>query len=253
MKNFKFIMMVAVALCAALPVSAQFMPTKKGERFYYKTIDNSEQPAVTSTDTLVVQSVSDNGSQIITHLKRLSGAGDQSAVLSSPTFVYNRNSGVTQFFMTNSSAMKKVFVDVFKDVFAKSEDKKVSKEDADKAIKTLDEKLKTGGNVIISLKNNVKSGESFASSELWMKMMMFSMKVQVKNGKYLGMEKVTVPTGTYNCLKISYEVKMKMAMMGDSEYITDWYAPGIGLVKSVSSDKKGKVTGSETLIRIDKK
>lgn len=74
----------------------------------------------------------------------------------------------------------------------------------------------------------------------------FKMTVDVYNRKVEGKESITAPAGTYDCVKISYD--MKTNMMG--EIITkgvEWYAKDVGLVKSETYDSKGKIMGSSLL------
>ncbi|MBC9912667.1 hypothetical protein [Chitinophaga varians] len=77
----------------------------------------------------------------------------------------------------------------------------------------------------------------------------------VNNRKVVGKEKVTTPAGTWNCYKINYNLSFKMQMMGNTVPIdltaTEWFAPGFGMVKTVSY-KEGKEAGS-TMITSFKK
>lgn len=77
----------------------------------------------------------------------------------------------------------------------------------------------------------------------------------VSNRKVVGKEKITTPAGTWNCYKINYNLSFKMTMMGNSVPMdltaTEWFAPGFGMVKTVSY-KEGKEAGS-TMITSFKK
>ena len=74
----------------------------------------------------------------------------------------------------------------------------------------------------------------------------FKMTVDVYNRKVDALESVTTPAGTFNCVKISYEMKTFMMM----EILTkgvEWYSKDVGLVKSESYDTKGKLISSSLL------
>jgi hypothetical protein len=78
-------------------------------------------------------------------------------------------------------------------------------------------------------------------------MAMMNMTVKMYNRKVAAIETVTTPAGTFEkCVKITFNVKTHM--MFDVEASgTEWYAKGIGMVKSESYDAKGKKTGSSVL------
>jgi hypothetical protein len=74
----------------------------------------------------------------------------------------------------------------------------------------------------------------------------FKMTVDVYNRKVAGIESITTPAGTFDCVKMTYD--MKTFMMADM--ITkgvEWYAKDVGLVKSETYDAKGKIIGSALL------
>ena len=74
----------------------------------------------------------------------------------------------------------------------------------------------------------------------------FKMTVDVFNRKVEGTESIITPAGTFECVLISYEMKTFMMV----EIITkgvEWYAKGVGLVKSETFDSKGKPTSSSVL------
>ena len=59
-------------------------------------------------------------------------------------------------------------------------------------------------------------------------------------------EKVSTPAGSWDCYKISYKSKMSIKMMGVGIPVsmdgTEWYAPGFGVVKSVSKHGTTEIT-----------
>jgi hypothetical protein len=74
----------------------------------------------------------------------------------------------------------------------------------------------------------------------------FKMTVDVYNRKVEGNESITTPAGTFDCVKITYDMKTFMMI----EMITkgvEWYAKDVGLVKSETYDSKGKIMGSSLL------
>lgn len=75
---------------------------------------------------------------------------------------------------------------------------------------------------------------------------MMTMNVRVYNRKVEAKESITVPAGTYECYKITYDVESKVLFKVQAKS-TEWYAKGVGLVKQETYDSKGKITGSQEL------
>ena len=64
-------------------------------------------------------------------------------------------------------------------------------------------------------------------------------KINLWEIKVLGRETITVPAGTFDCLKVSYLQRTSAGGNIMKMYCTEWYADGIGEVKSEMSDSKG--------------
>jgi hypothetical protein len=72
------------------------------------------------------------------------------------------------------------------------------------------------------------------------------MTINITNRKVVGIESVTVPAGTYNCYKITYDIETKLGIKVSSSAI-QWMNKGAGSVKTETYDKKGKLLGSTVL------
>jgi hypothetical protein len=75
---------------------------------------------------------------------------------------------------------------------------------------------------------------------------MMTMTVVVTNRKVEAVENITVPAGTYECYKITYDIESKMMFKVQTKAV-EWYSMNIGLVKSETYDQKGKLAGSSEL------
>jgi hypothetical protein len=69
-----------------------------------------------------------------------------------------------------------------------------------------------------------------------------TMVVKVYDRKVEAVEDVTTPAGTFSCYKLSYTVESK-TMFTIIAKSTDWIAKRVGVVRSESFDKNGKLTG----------
>ncbi len=78
------------------------------------------------------------------------------------------------------------------------------------------------------------------------------MTTNIINRKVDDIEDLTVPAGTFNCMKISGDVSGKILGMNMSGKSVQWYSSGIGMVKSETYDKKGELSGSMVLVAVSK-
>lgn len=76
-----------------------------------------------------------------------------------------------------------------------------------------------------------------------------NMKVRMYNRKVEGIESITTPAGTFECVKISYDLDNETMFKITTKGV-DWYAKEVGAVKSESYDSKGKLLGSSVLTKI---
>jgi len=73
----------------------------------------------------------------------------------------------------------------------------------------------------------------------------------IGNRKVLSEESVTVPAGTYQCYKISYDLITKNNFMNTTMSYEEWYAPEVGMpVKSISYKNNGKIASKSVLTKL---
>ncbi len=109
-----------------------------------------------------------------------------------------------------------------------------------------------GNNMEIPL--NPTPGQTLpdASIEMAMKMGIVNMKMSadVTNRKVEGIEDITVSGGTFKSYKFSSDVNTVAMGIKVQAKSVEWYAKGIGSVKTESYDKKGNLTGRTELVEV---
>jgi len=75
--------------------------------------------------------------------------------------------------------------------------------------------------------------------------------INITNRKVVGIESVTVPAGTFECYKITYDVETKM-MFKVYATVSEYFNMGVGNVKTETFDKKGKLSGTTQLVELKK-
>ncbi len=112
----------------------------------------------------------------------------------------------------------------------------------------------TGNNM--ELPTNISPGQTLpdANIEMELKMGFMNMKMgaQVTDRKMETIEDVTVPAGTFKTYKFTSNVTATALGISMNTQNTEWYAKGIGMVKSETYDKKGKLASSMELIELNK-
>jgi len=83
---------------------------------------------------------------------------------------------------------------------------------------------------------------------------LMSMEIGIVNRTVKKKETITVEAGTFECIHVSYDVKIKVAGIDNMTPAEEWYSPELGMVvKSIIYNRAGKVTGSTELTRLVKK
>lgn len=110
----------------------------------------------------------------------------------------------------------------------------------------------TGNNMEVPSNPNPGDVLPDANVEMAMKMGFVNMKMSanVTNRKVEAIEDVTVAAGTFKGYKFSSEVNSAVMGIKSNSKNTDWYAKGVGIVKSESYDKNGKLQSRTELIEL---
>ena len=100
----------------------------------------------------------------------------------------------------------------------------------------------TGSVNYLEYPGNMKEGDALKDASFSMDFkstagMAGRVTIDMTNRKVTGKESVTTPAGTWNCYKISYHSKMNFKLLigfNINNDVTEWYAPGFGVVKTIS-------------------
>ncbi len=108
----------------------------------------------------------------------------------------------------------------------------------------------------MTLPSNLKKGQALNDGNVSIKISnsgvkLMTMTVQVTNRKVEGFEKVTTPAGTFDCVKLSYSVEMKIIFKVKASGI-QWFAKDVGVVKTENYNKKGKLESTQLITKITK-
>ena len=65
-------------------------------------------------------------------------------------------------------------------------------------------------------------------------------------------EEITTEAGTFDAWCLEFKTNSKMAFIKATNLNEQWFAKGVGMVKYVIKDKKGKVQSTQELVKIEK-
>ena len=102
----------------------------------------------------------------------------------------------------------------------------------------------------LELPANLKVGQELKDAEVNLHIdaspMQMNFKINITERKVLAEEHLNTPAGEFDCFKITQKVFMKTIGKMETSSI-EWYAKGVGMVKSESYNKKGKMMGYSLL------
>lgn len=80
----------------------------------------------------------------------------------------------------------------------------------------------------------------------------FKMTILITDRMIEAIESLKTPAGEFNCVKLSQKMSTKM-MVSITGFSKEWYAEGIGMIRSESYDKNKKLQGYSLLTKLEKK
>jgi len=78
-----------------------------------------------------------------------------------------------------------------------------------------------------------------------------NMSVNIVDRKIEAKETITTPAGSFDCLVLTQTVNTKMLVKIEATS-KEWYAEGVGMVRSETYNKKGKLSGYSELTKLEK-
>jgi len=224
----KIILITSIILCAiVLNAQETFFPTKEGTVLIYKSFDKKNK--VSGIMQYTITKVNVSGSNIdITYLCES---------------IDNKEKLVFKEEITVHQKGDVLYVDMgnFLNKAAFQQEGKIP---AEVEVK--------GNNMELPL--NPSPGQILpdASVEMALKMGFVNMKMtaNVTNRKVEAVEDITVSGGSFKCYKFSGDVNSVAMGIKVQAKTIEWFAKGIGTVKTESYDKKGDLTGRTELVEV---
>lgn len=233
----KKMLLAIVALLACHTMQAQYFCTTQGTELHYVNYDEAGQSL--SNETVTVYNVVKNAS------------GESAQYLAK--IVTNKTKNNTSYTLYNWNYDGNVTTcqeDLMYGPYIKS-DSDPAKYDS-KARQAMAEELKLKGDNSFTIKKHASAGESIPDRTYSLIFNMLKNEINISGAAYMGEEKVSTTAGKFDCIKISYLKRTRIVLKTETVRVTEWYAEGIGLVKSESYNTKGEPDGKTILVKIVK-
>ena len=224
----KLLLITAIILCAiVLKAQETFFPTKEGTVLVYKTFDKKDK--LTNTVQYTIKQVNISGSNMdVTYLCESIDPKDK-LVFKEEITIHQKGD---KLYLDMSNFINKAAFQQNGEIPANIE--------------------VTGNNMEIPL--NPQPGDVLpdASVAMALKIGFINMKVSadVTNRKVEAIEDITVKGGAFKCYKFSSDINSVAMGIKVKAKSTEWYAKGIGTVKSESYDKEGKLQSHTELVEL---
>ena len=225
----KTVLFTIITIFSALMVNAQetFFPTKEGMVLTYKSFDKKDK--VSGVTKYTIEKVNISGSDIdITYLCEV--LDNKEKLVFKEEITVHQKGDVLYIDMGN-----------FLNKAAFQQEGSIP---AEVEVK--------GNNMEIPL--NPTPGQTLpdANIEMAMKMGFVNMKMSadITNRKVEAIEEISVTGGSFKCYKFSGDVNTVAMGIKVQAKTIEWFAKGIGTVKTESYDKKGNLTGRTELVEV---
>lgn len=231
----KKILFFAVLLLACSSIKAQYFCTTEGTQLQYVNYDDAGQSV--SNETMTVRNVVRHDNVTAQYISK----------------IVNTNSKVsyTLFDWSYDGFQTLCREDLLYGPYIES-DLDPAKYDSI-ARKVMEDERKFKGDNSFIIKDDAKGGESMPDRSYSLIQNLLKNDVNISGAAYMGNETVSTTAGKFaDCIKISYLKRTKIVLKSQTVRVTEWYAKGVGLVKSESFDTKGKSYGKTILVKIVK-
>jgi hypothetical protein len=104
---------------------------------------------------------------------------------------------------------------------------------------------------------NMSAGDQLPDGELQMvvksgQTTILTLVLTISDRKIDGIENITTDAGTFSSYKISYDISTKAGFITTSSSAVEWIADGVGLVRTETYNRRGKLTGYSVLTGLTK-
>lgn len=244
----KLSILALAAMIFAANASAQYFSTSEGQSRIYKTVSAKGKETVESSLTSVTVMVTTAADGIVSaRVENHQSVPDNplAEITTYSSYSFNPATDITDVTLMSGDDFKNMIVNVIKEAAIAAGQHISEMEMAD-----LEQVMNAKGEIAFAIDPKAAAGTKIKDSTLRLVAGQMTMSMNLWQASFGGIESVTTDAGTYDCAKVNYTLRTSSPDGNQKQVITEWYAKGVGMVKSVETDKKGNVIAEETLIAI---
>ncbi len=231
MKKSIFILLAAFFILGISNLFSQecvfYSPVEKGTVLTHSNYDKKDKLTGTTTQT-VIDNYVEEGTQVVKLRNEYQGV-DMDSVFMTELELKCKDG---KYYVDMESYIGESTLTPYSDMETTFEVENMTIPAEMKVGETLD-----NGKVTVTISNNGRK--------------IMTITVNILNRKVEAKEDITTRAGTFECYKISYDISTKMLITIKASTV-EWYAKNVGVVRSESYNKKGKLTGYTVLTDFQK-
>lgn len=232
----KKIFTLALLALGAMAANAQYVSTTKGAVYEYAQTVTADGKTLDMPQTKTVTDVVTGADGIVTVTIETETTVPESVmgtVKEDEITTYNPADKTTTFIIEEAESTKATLINTLVE-----QARAAGQTPSDSDIKELEGMITAKGEISIALTPDMAAGTKLPNKTLKLTVGPQTMKYNLWEGVVLGTESITVPAGTFDCIKFQYMIKQTMGENVGKQYVTAWYAPGVGEVRSELAEKK---------------
>lgn len=248
----KQLLTLAGAMLFTLGAYAEATPyvASVGTTLNYTTVAYPEEGDSVSVTTVATVTSSDVQGDVTTYLiEEVTAAPNtpMGAITETSTTTFNAADGVTTIIMDEAESSRKEVLNMIV-TMAQQSGQFISDGD----MQDIEKQVTARGQIDIAISPDMAEGTKLPKKSLKVNAGPSLFGFNLWEGVILGNETITTAAGEFNCLKLSYVMRISMDGQNERNLVTEWYAPNVGLVKSLTTTKKGKLISKQELSEIVK-
>lgn len=243
----KKIFTLALLAVASMAANAQYICLEKGTVLSYEGKSSSTEETLTSTTTFTDVTTGADGVITISMEDVSSVPGNPlGSVKETSQAFYNPADSTTTIVVAGAEDSKASIINMLVEGAAQAGQTPTAEQ-----LEEINKEIKVTGQLDFTISPNIPAGTKLKNKSLKLRMGPQTIAFNLWDVKVEGKESVTVPAGTFECLKVSYVQKINAGGSVQKLNSTSWFAEGIGLVRSTTSEKKMDMESTTELVKIE--
>lgn len=213
--------------------SAQYVSLQQGTTMKYKSVVYQDKDSVEIETTAEVVSVkeADGKITVLTQETTPIPDGPFKEKIDTATIIYTPADKSTTFILSTEQSARQDMIDMIKMQYEAA-----GQFISDGDLSTITSSIRVKGELSLTVNADMKAGTKLRNKSQRIIVDQQSFSYNIWNAVIEGTETITVPAGTFECLKVSFVNKVDSQKIN----VTQWYAPNIGAVKTIQELKKGE-------------